>query len=64
MPIQVMKLDLLHLKKGDDFTFSFAFIFDELKNQSQNLLRISGTVKKSILAEDNDLLSYLLSLNI
>ena len=51
-------------KKGDDFTFSFAFILDEVKNQSQNLLRISGTVKKSILAEDNDLLGYLLSLNI
>ena len=51
-------------KNGDNFTFTFAFVLDEVKNQPQNLLRISGTVKKSILAEDNDLLGYLLSLNI
>ena len=51
-------------KKGSDYTFTFAFVLDEAENKLKYLLRISGKVSKSISANDNDLLGYLLSLNI
>lgn len=51
-------------KKGDEYTFTFAFILDEVKNKTEYLLRISGKVDKSLNAEDSDLLGYLLSLSI
>ncbi len=51
-------------KKGDEYTFTFAFILDEVKNKPEYLLRISGKVDKSLNAEDSDLLGYLLSLSI
>lgn len=51
-------------KKGNDFTFTFASVLDEVKGQTQNILRISGKATMSIAANDNDLLGYLLSLGI
>lgn len=51
-------------KKGNEYTFTFAFILDEIKNKPKYLLRISGKVNKSLSAMDNGLLAYLLSLGI
>lgn len=51
-------------KKGDEYTFTFSFILDEIKNKPRYLLRISGKVSRSLSAMDNSLLAYLLSLNI
>lgn len=51
-------------RKGNEFSFAFAFLLDEGNKQIHNLLRISGKVEKSISATDSDLLGYLLALGI
>lgn len=59
------EVGFITFKTNDNATvFSFAYILDEGKNRYQNLLRISGSVDKSIDANDNNLLGYLLSLGI
>lgn len=51
-------------RKGDEFSFVFAFVLDEGNNRTQNLIRISGKVTKSIVASNSNLLGYLLSLGV